>query len=81
MADDVYVGCNGAVIGKLGNQDCANLVENFRDFVKGTLGPVFKKNSATKDLKIMALDDNRMWLPNWADKVRCALGPQSVDQC
>ncbi|KHJ95604.1 O-Glycosyl hydrolase family 30 [Oesophagostomum dentatum] len=40
-----------------------------RDFVKGTLGPMFKKNDATKDLKVIALDDNRMWLPNWADKV------------
>ncbi|KHJ95601.1 O-Glycosyl hydrolase family 30 [Oesophagostomum dentatum] len=40
-----------------------------RDFVKVTLGPMFKKNNATKDLKLIGLDDNRMWLPRWADNI------------
>ncbi|KHJ95603.1 hypothetical protein OESDEN_04451 [Oesophagostomum dentatum] len=40
----------------------------FTDFVRGTLGPMFKKNDATKNLKVIALDDNRMWLNNWPDK-------------
>ncbi|EYC05976.1 hypothetical protein Y032_0079g1284 [Ancylostoma ceylanicum] len=38
-----------------------------RDFVKGILGPLFKSNSATKNLKVIALDDNRLSLPRWAD--------------
>ncbi|KHJ93996.1 O-Glycosyl hydrolase family 30, partial [Oesophagostomum dentatum] len=42
-----------------------------RDFVKVTLGPMFKMNNATKDLKLIGLDDNRMWLPRWADNVSC----------
>ncbi|VDM75513.1 unnamed protein product [Strongylus vulgaris] len=40
-----------------------------RDFAKGILGPMFKSNKATKDLKVMALDDNRLWLPRWADNI------------
>ncbi|VDO96619.1 unnamed protein product [Heligmosomoides polygyrus] len=40
-----------------------------RDFVKVTLGPMFESSKVTKDLKVMALDDNRMWLPGWADTI------------
>ncbi|ETN77523.1 O-Glycosyl hydrolase family 30, partial [Necator americanus] len=38
-----------------------------RDFVKGVLGPMFKNNGVTKNLKLIALDDNRLSLPVWAD--------------
>ncbi|VDO36931.1 unnamed protein product [Haemonchus placei] len=40
-----------------------------RDFVKVTLGPMLKSKNTTKDLKVMALDDNRISLPGWADTI------------
>uniref|UniRef100_A0A0K0DQK6 Glucosylceramidase n=1 Tax=Angiostrongylus cantonensis TaxID=6313 RepID=A0A0K0DQK6_ANGCA len=40
-----------------------------RDFVKVTLGPLFKSKESTMNLKIMALDDNRIFLPGWADTI------------
>ncbi|KAK6050245.1 hypothetical protein COOONC_12250, partial [Cooperia oncophora] len=42
---------------------------SFSDFVKGTLGPILKSNPVTKDLKVMALDDNKISLPRWADTI------------
>ncbi|PIO66517.1 hypothetical protein TELCIR_11768 [Teladorsagia circumcincta] len=44
-----------------------------RDFVKVTLGPMFKNNRMTQDLKLIALDDNRLLLPGWADTVSATL--------
>ncbi|WKY03690.1 hypothetical protein Q1695_005001 [Nippostrongylus brasiliensis] len=40
-----------------------------RDFMKVTLGPMLKGNDVTKNLKVMGLDDNRLFLPGWADKI------------
>ncbi|KJH42620.1 O-Glycosyl hydrolase family 30 [Dictyocaulus viviparus] len=40
-----------------------------RDFVKVTIGPLFKGNNFTAHLKIMALDDSRIFLPGWADTI------------
>ncbi|KAJ1364540.1 hypothetical protein KIN20_024663 [Parelaphostrongylus tenuis] len=43
--------------------------ETERDFVKVTLGPLLKSSNSTKHLKIMALDDQRLFLPGWADTI------------
>ncbi|EYC05978.1 hypothetical protein Y032_0079g1285 [Ancylostoma ceylanicum] len=40
-----------------------------RDFMKGTLGPMLKRNRLTKDLKVMVYDESRTLLPSWADTV------------
>ncbi|CAD6191920.1 unnamed protein product [Caenorhabditis auriculariae] len=41
--------------------------ETMRDFLRGYLGPALKANEATRDLKVMVLDDGRGLLPGWAD--------------
>ncbi|XP_071844390.1 lysosomal acid glucosylceramidase-like [Apostichopus japonicus] len=42
--------------------------ENERDFVKFHLGPM-AQNSSYKDVKIIMLDDQRLFLPFWAQKI------------
>lgn len=43
--------------------------EQQRDFVKLDLGPALH-NAGYEDVKLMILDDQRLLLPYWADKVR-----------
>uniref|UniRef100_A0A8R1V4Z2 Glucosylceramidase n=1 Tax=Pristionchus pacificus TaxID=54126 RepID=A0A8R1V4Z2_PRIPA len=40
-----------------------------RTFVAQHLGPVLAASEASKNVKIIALDDNRFWLPMWANEV------------
>lgn len=47
--------------------------ENERDFVKFHLGPM-AQNSSYKDVKIIMLDDQRLFLPFWAQKVSQFVG-------
>lgn len=43
--------------------------ETERDFIKVTLGPLFESRKSTMHLKIMAFDDQRIFLPGWADTI------------
>ncbi|CAI4228154.1 unnamed protein product [Auanema sp. JU1783] len=38
-----------------------------RDFVRDYLGPTMKSHLLTANISIICLDDNRIWLPIWAD--------------
>ena len=40
-----------------------------RDFVKLDLGPALQGSAITKDLKVMILDDQRVFLPTWVENV------------
>ncbi|GMS95896.1 hypothetical protein PENTCL1PPCAC_18071, partial [Pristionchus entomophagus] len=40
-----------------------------RTFVADHLGPALASSDASKNIKIIALDDNRFWLPMWANEV------------
>lgn len=71
VADDVFHPPNAAVLSLhlYVTRTWGHQLKTIRDFVKVTLGPMFESSKVTKDLKVMALDDNRMWLPGWADTV------------
>ncbi|CAB3404876.1 unnamed protein product [Caenorhabditis bovis] len=43
--------------------------ETQRDFIKTDFGPALKDNEATKNLKVLILDDERKNLPKWADTI------------
>ncbi|GMT24735.1 hypothetical protein PFISCL1PPCAC_16032, partial [Pristionchus fissidentatus] len=38
-----------------------------RSFASAYLGPALAASKASKDIKIIGLDDNRLWLPEWAN--------------
>ena len=40
-----------------------------RDFIKTCLGPALKASVATRDLKLMMLDDQRAYLPDWVKTI------------
>ena len=50
-------------------QDLAFTPSQQRDFIKTCLGPALKASVATRNLKLMMLDDQRAYLPDWVKTV------------
>ena len=50
-------------------QDLKFTAAQQRDFIKTCLGPALKASTATKDVKLMMLDDQRIHLPAWTKTI------------